>query len=149
MATAKQKKAADDAAKKAANTAFNTARKDPKPKNPNDGLAQKDYPQRAGKGDKGKMPVDTVNKAGKGDKKTASAPKPKARPTTTSTETRAMAAPPKPKERPSFSKGPASGKMSFSGNWTGAALTEMQKRGGAKINRGGGLLGMLKKKLGK
>ena len=71
---------------------------------------------------------------------------------------------PKPKAKPSYSKGSSSppaytpekakpqlGKKvtsGFSGNWTGAAPTEMQKRGGAKISRGGGLLGAIKRKMG-
>lgn len=85
--------------------------------------------------------------------KATTVPKPKARPS---------AAPPKPTARPSMSKGSSSppayaipkakpqlgGKVSsgFQGNWAGAAATDMQKRGGARINRGGGLLGLLRKK---
>jgi hypothetical protein len=47
---------------------------------------------------------------------------------------------PKPKSKPA----PA-----FKGDWKGAAPTAMQARGGARINRGGGLLGLIKKKFGK
>ena len=47
---------------------------------------------------------------------------------------------PKPKSKPT----PA-----FKANFKGAAPTAMQARGGARINRGGGLLGMIKRKLGK
>lgn len=50
--------------------------------------------------------------------------------------------PDKPQKRGNVTSG-------FSGNWVGAAPTEMQKRGGAKINRGGGLLGAIRKKMGK
>jgi hypothetical protein len=119
-----------------------------KPKNPNDGTGKSsgiaggkvDRPQPAAGGKKD-LPARSVAK-----KETATvAAKPKAKP---------AAAPPKPTMKPS--KGPASGKMAyeapksnFKGNWTGAAPTEMQKRGGAKISRGGGLLGAIKRKLGK
>lgn len=75
-------------------------------------------------------------------------PKPKSKPSST---------PPKPTARPSeFNKGPASGKMSytppkpsFKGNWVGAAPTEMQARGGARKTGSGGILGAIKRKLGK
>ena len=84
-------------------------------------------------------------------KKATPAPKPPAKPAREA---------PKPTARPSFSKGSSSppaytpekaqkrGNVTsgFQGNWTGAAPSEMQKRGGAKINRGGGLLGKLRKK---
>lgn len=83
-----------------------TVRKDPTPKNPNDGLAQNQKAVQAGKGDKGKMPSDSGQRSGKGDRKVAAAPKPKARP--------AAAAAPKPTARPaSLSKGPASGTMTY------------------------------------
>jgi hypothetical protein len=48
-----------------------------------------------------------------------------------------------PKAKPQLGSKVSSG---FSGNWQGAAATDMQKRGGAKISRGGGLLGKLRKK---
>lgn len=69
---------------------------------------------------------------------------------------------PKSKAKPSFSKSSSSppaytppkaekrvgGNVTsgFSGNWTGAAATDMQKRGGAKKNYGGGILGKLRNK---
>lgn len=69
---------------------------------------------------------------------------------------------PKPTAKPSMAKGSSSppaytpekakpqlGKKVTSGvvaNWTGAGATDMQKRGGARIDRGGGLLGKLRKK---
>jgi len=85
------------------------------------------------------------------DKPATPAPKPKAKPSV---------APPKPTARPSFSKAsttpPAytpekaqkrgSVTSGFSGNWQNAAPSEMQKRGGAKKNYGGGLLGKLRGK---
>ena len=55
---------------------------------------------------------------------------------------------PKPKPaRPSAVKKPSA--PAFKANFKGAAPTAMQARGGARINRGGGLLGMIKRKLGK
>jgi len=94
-----------------------------------------------------------VQASGKGSLKVSAtpAPKPKAKPSV---------APPKPTARPSFSKAsttpPAytpekaqkrgSVTSGFSGNWQNAAPSEMQKRGGAKKNYGGGLLGKLRGK---
>jgi hypothetical protein len=71
-------------------------------------------------------------------------PKPTARPMKKASASAPAYTPPKAEKR-------TGGKVSsgFSGNWTGAAATDMQKRGGAKINRGGGLLGAVKRKLGK
>lgn len=81
------------------------------------------------------------------------APKPKAKPS--STPPRPSTKAPKPTMKPS--KGPASGKMSytppkkpsFSGNWQGAAPSEMQARGGARKTGSSGILGAIKRKMGK
>ena len=85
-------------------------------------------------------------------KKATPAPKPKAKPSVAPPKAatvpmkKASASPPAytpEKAKPQLGKKVTSG---FSGNWVGAAPTEMQKRGGARINRGGGLLGLLRKK---
>lgn len=73
------------------------------------------------------------------------APKPKARPAMP-----AKAVAPKPKARPAMpakaaAPMPKAKPVTFRGNWVGAAPTEMQKRGGARIDRGGGILGALKR----
>jgi hypothetical protein len=99
-------------------------------------------------------PYAGLNKApGASPAKTATpAPKPKAKPSSTPPKAatvpmkKASASPPAytpEKAKPQLGKKVTSG---FSGNWAGAAATDMQKRGGAKINRGGGLLGLLRKK---
>lgn len=91
-------------------------------------------------------------------KDNSSPPKPTAKPSFP----KGSSFPPKPTAKPTFSKGSSSppayaipkakpqvgGKVSsgFHGNWVGAAPSEMQKRGGARINRGGGLLGKLRSK---
>jgi hypothetical protein len=79
-------------------------------------------------------------------KKPASgAPKPKARPSMS----KGSATPPSyaiPKAKPQLGKKVSSG---FQGNWTGAAPTDMQKRGGARKTGSGGILGAIKRKLGK
>ena len=149
-------KKSDSSARAAANTAFNT-----------------DSTQGRGRGVSGKAVATKTPKLpalgrqafdigraatgrGRGVSSPVSAtpvPKPKARPSV---------APPKPVARPSFNKGSSSppaytpekakpqlGKKvssGFSGNWQGAAPSEMQKRGGARINRGGGILGKLRGK---
>lgn len=75
------------------------------------------------------------------DKKPVSnAPRPTARPSMKKGSSSPPAyTPDKPQKRGNVTSG-------FSGNWVGAAPTEMQKRGGARINPGGGLLGKLRKK---
>lgn len=143
-----RRKKADDAAKAAAKTAFNTELKNPgKPKNPNDGLGgrspKKDLPKR-------KDPTPSNPNRGLGDsRKAAGAPKPKAKPQAAPAPKKAASEAPKPVSKPAFKKGPASGKMSFSGNWTGAAPTDMQARGGARRTGNGGLIGAIRRKLGK
>jgi hypothetical protein len=102
---------------------------------------------RSGKGDrpldsavnraaKGDRPLDSaVNRAAKVDlpsKPAVARPKPKARPVVAAASAPAA---PKPKAKP----------VTFSGNWKGAAPTEMQKRAGARVDRGGGILGALKR----
>jgi len=80
------------------------------------------------------------------------APKPKAKPAREAPK--AAAAPMKkasasaPAYTPPKAEKRTGGKVTsgFSGNWVGAAPTAMQARGGAKISRGGGLLGKLKKR---
>jgi len=80
------------------------------------------------------------------------APKPKAKPAREAPK--AAAAPMKkasasaPAYSPPKAEKRVGGKVTsgFSGNWVGAAPTAMQARGGAKISRGGGLLGKLKKR---
>ena len=68
-------------------------------------------------------------------------PKPKPKPNVIRTTVAERTTPvPKPKSKPA----PA-----FKGNWKGAAPSAMQARGGARINRGGGLLGLIKRKFGK
>lgn len=84
-------------------------------------------------------------------KKAAEAPAAKKATTPAAAPKKPASKAPKPAQQPSMKKGPASGEMAykapkFSGNWQGAAPTDMQKRGGAKISRGGGLLGKLRKK---
>jgi hypothetical protein len=159
---ADKRKKADAAAKAAAYTAFNTEiKRNPKPKNPNDGVGpkpvswEKTY-RSLNRNDKGLRPpthdsllriVGEVKKPAKGPKDTSAIPVPKPR------QKPAREAP-KAVKKPSYEKGPASGEMAysppkFSGNWQGAAPTEMQKRGGARKTGNGGLLGVVKRKLGK
>jgi hypothetical protein len=109
---------------------------------------------RAGKGD---LPQSVTNRAAKVDlpqmvnraakvdlpkPKAAKSAAPKAKPARPVPT--AAAAAPKPKARPA-----APAASTFKGNWKGAAPTEMQKRAGARIDRGGGLIGMLKRKMRK
>jgi hypothetical protein len=159
MASVEKKKKADKDAKAAAKTAFNTAVSVPDgrpvfklggakpkaaaPKAKPAGGARPETPGRYPKANPSLGIGEAVRSPST--KAATPAPKPKAKP---------AAAPPKPTMKPS--KGPASGKMAyeapksnFKGNWVGAAPTDMQKRGGAKISRGGGLLGAVKRKLGK
>ncbi len=131
-----------------------------------------DQPQRANRAGKGNQP-QRVNREGKGDQpqrvnraekgnpvRGAKAPKPKPKPARTAEgatvpvkpkPVRSSAAPPvkpKPKPaRPSSVKKPST--PSFKANFKNAAPTAMQARGGARINRGGGLLGLIKRKMGK
>jgi len=184
---ADRRKKADDAAKAAAKTAFNTERKaDPKPKNPNDGLGPKKVeqkkqiksvagglgvvsipPNRTGKhvygksgkpylkdlygSSKKKDPTPSNPNRGLGDsRKAAEAPKPKAKPQAAPKAKKAVSDAPKPKLKPSkAAAGEKAKKPSFSGNWKGAAPTAMQARGGAKKTGNGGLLGAIRRKLGK
>lgn len=114
-----------------------------------------DQPQRVNRAGKGDRP-QYVNREGKGDQpqrvnraekvnpvRGANVPKPKPKPkpnvirTTVAERTTPV---PKPKSKPA----PA-----FKANFKGAAPTAMQARGGARINRGGGLLGLIKRKFGK
>jgi outer membrane biosynthesis protein TonB len=68
-------------------------------------------------------------------------PKPKPKPNVIRTTVAERTTPvPKPKSKPA----PA-----FKANFKGAAPSAMQARGGARINRGGGLLGLIKRKFGK
>jgi hypothetical protein len=133
-----------------------------------------DQPQRVNRAGKGDQP-QRVNRAGKGDQpqrvnraekgnpvRGATIPKPKPKPARTA-EGAAVPVKPKPKParpsaaapvkpkpkpaRPSAVKKPSA--PAFKANFKGAVPTAMQARGGARINRGGGLLGMIKRKLGK
>ena len=88
-----------------------------------------------------KAPATTP--AAPAEKPASKAPRPTARPSMKKGSSSPPAyTPDKPQKRGNVTSG-------FSGNWVGAAPTEMQKRGGAKINRGGGLLGAIRKKMGK
>lgn len=113
-------------------------------RNPYD-TSRSDVVNRAGKSDQ----PQRSNTAGKSDKKPVGVKKVASATTPAAAPRKPASGAPKPTARPSLNKGPASGKMSFSGNWTGAAPSEMQKRGGARINRNGGILGAIKRKLGK
>jgi hypothetical protein len=133
-----------------------------------------DQPQRVNRAGKGDQP-QRVNRAGKGDQpqrvnraekgnpvRGATIPKPQPKPARTA-ESAAVPVKPKPKPvrpsaaapvkskpepaRPSAVKKPSA--PAFKANFKGAAPTTMQARGGARINRGGGLLGMIKRKIGK
>lgn len=104
-----------------------------------------DQPQRVNRAGKDDQP-QRVARASKSDKKPVGVSRVASATTPAAPPKKAAVASPKPVQKPSFSKGPASGKMSFSGNWQGAAPSEMQKRGGARINRGGGILGKLRGK---
>jgi hypothetical protein len=95
--------------------------------------------------------MEVVQKSYRAEKKAAEAPAARKATTPAATPKKPASEAPKPVQKPSYKKGPASGEMAykapkFSGNWQGAAATDMQKRGGARINRGGGLLGKLRKK---
>jgi len=131
-------------------------KKNPTPKNPNEATgsrsAKADLPPSAAKKDRPKKdPKPSNPNRGLGDsRKAAGAPKPKAKPQTAKKAEKASSTPPKPKLKPSkAAAGEKAKKPSFSGNWKGAAPTEMQKRGGAKRTGNGGLLGAIRRKLGK
>ena len=100
-----------------------------------------DQPQRVNRAGKGDQP-QRVNRAEKVNPvRGANVPKPKPKPNVIRTTVAERTTPvPKPKSKPA----PA-----FKGNWKGAAPSAMQARGGARINRGGGLLGLIKRKFGK
>ena len=123
-----------------------------------------DQPQRVNRAGKGDQP-QRVNRAEKGNPvRGATIPKPQPKPARTA-ESAAVPVKPKPKPkpvrpsaaapvkskpepaRPSAVKKPSA--PAFKANFKGAAPTTMQARGGARINRGGGLLGMIKRKIGK
>lgn len=106
-----------------------------------------DQPQRVNRAGKDDQP-QRVARAGKGDKKGVGVSRVASATTPAAPPKKAAVAPSRAPQKPSFSKGPASGKMAFSGNWQGAAPSEMQKRGGARINRNGGILGAIRRKLG-
>lgn len=89
------------------------AKSDPTPKNPNNGLGAMGR-----KADP--MPKNPNNGLGM----KAAPPKPKAKPAMPA------AAAPKPKAKPAM---PATSKSNFKGNWKGAAPSEMQARGGARL----------------
>ena len=119
-----------------------------------------DQPQRVNRDGKGDQP-QRVNRAEKGNPvRGAKVPKPKPKPARTAEGAAvpvkpkpvrsSAAAPVKPKPkpaRPSSVKKPST--PSFKANFKNAAPTAMQARGGARINRGGGLLGLIKRKMGK
>lgn len=165
MASVEKRKKADASAKAAATTAFNTDRRGTadgrpvfklggaKPKAKPTGGARPEKvgsypaakPKAAGARPEtpGAYPAAKATPAPKPTAKPASAaPKPTARPMKKSSASAPAYTPEKAQKRGNVTSG-------FSGNWTGAAPTEMQKRGGAKISRGGGLLGAVKRKLGK
>lgn len=121
-----------------------------------------DQPQRVNREGKGDQP-QRVNRAEKGNPvRGAKIPKPKPRPARTA---EGAVVPVKPKPKPArpatviratvaerttpVPKPKSKSAPAFKGNWKGAAPTAMQARGGARINRGGGLLGLIKRKLGK
>lgn len=152
-ASPESQKKADSAARSAANTAFNT-----------------DSTQGRGRGVSGKAVAPKPASPGRGRGVSGKAVSPAApgrargvsSPVKATTPPKPTAKPardvPKPVSKPSFSKGSTTppaykpdspqkrGNVTsgFSGNWQGAAPTEMQKRGGARVNHGGGLFGKKK-----
>lgn len=107
-------------------------KKDPKPKNPNEGISQKgdkgklpkDNPQRKAKGDKLPMPKDNPQRQAKGDKLKSPAPKPKAKPAAPAKASEGSPAP-KPKLKPT--SGSASGKMAYEAPKAAGKLTSYQR----------------------
>lgn len=120
------------------------AKRNPTPKNPNEGVGPKAKAKK-------KDPTPSNPNRGLGDsRKAAEAPKPKAKPQAAPKAKKAASDAPKPKLKPSkAAAGQKAKKPSFSGNWKGAAPTAMQARGGAKKTGNGGLLGAIRRKLGK
>lgn len=100
-----------------------------------------DLPQRVNRSGKTDLPGPRTSEGAKPPVKPAPKPKVPVKPRAPQVIRTAVA------ERPTPVTTKA--KPAFKGNWTGAAPSAMQARGGARIDRGGGLLGMIKRKMGK
>lgn len=107
---------------------------------------KKDLPERivGMRGGQGVVPYNTSkdSKFG-GTLPKSTPPKPKLRP---ERKAERKAEPRKVERKAERKTKPSAQRVAFKGNWVGAAPTQMQKRGGARIKRNGGVLGALKRK---